>query len=370
MKRREAMITTRLSPLHATVECRIAAVKLKVFAPRMQSWRCRVEVQLEMLCQRNTMNRERVIGVAKSERVEPGGFEAVSRTSAFTLIELLVVIAIIAILAAMLLPALSKAKDRAFTAGCLNNTRQIIFSVTMYANDNGEYFPSPPNWWMGGPYKNSLGLICGGEWLLRDRITPNTPAPMLVGYMGNDKVWVCPKRKRGLTYTTVPGEWSPSVTGFLSYGFNSCGVFGSVNPTDGNMVNAKPFKASKVLRSADMVVLTDTSGSNNPNNTPAAAWLDSFWAGSSGPTLPATGSENCRLQTAYAKHNNRVNVVYVDGHSAPSRPSQLTWGQFYGVFAAGVTLKTSPSTPVGAVQSDAPISSPTLDTQQWTANPD
>jgi prepilin-type processing-associated H-X9-DG protein len=114
-----------------------------------------------------------------------------------------------------------------------------------------------------------------------------------------------------------------------------------------------------------MVAVSDTSGSNDPNNTPAAAWLDSFWAGSSGPTQPVN-SENVRLQTAYAKHNNKVNVVYVDGHAAPSAPSSLTWGQFYGVFTPGVALKTSPSTPVGSVMSDASISSKTLDAQQWS----
>jgi prepilin-type processing-associated H-X9-DG protein len=191
---------------------------------------------------------------------------------------------------------------------------------------------------------------------------------MVAPFLPNNKTWICPKRKRGQTYTTASGDWDPSVTGFLSYGFNCIGVFGSVQP-DGNMINAKPFRASNAARPSEMVVISDTSGSNNPNNTPAAAWLDSWWAGSSGPTLPVTGNENARLQTAYAKHNSRVNVVYVDGHCAPSKPSQLTWGQFWGVFTPGVVLKTSPSAQISSVISDAPISSPEYDIQQWTSAP-
>lgn len=82
----------------------------------------------------------------------------VSSGRGFTLIELLVVIAIIAVLAGMLLPALSKAKESGRTAYCRNNMRQLTLGMLMYADDNREYLPwagaadrnFEPDWVFGG----------------------------------------------------------------------------------------------------------------------------------------------------------------------------------------------------------------------------
>src|SRR5580692_1583112 len=75
--------------------------------------------------------------------LQPGNKNpALRRLPAFTLIELLIVIAIIAILAAILLPVLAKAQQRAHRAYCLNNLRQMSFAWVMYCDDNNANMPT------------------------------------------------------------------------------------------------------------------------------------------------------------------------------------------------------------------------------------
>jgi len=85
----------------------------------------------------------------------------------FTLIELLVVIAIIAILASMLLPALSRAKDQAYVVNCLNNQKQLTLGFVMYANENNDVMP--------GKTFQGLDMYGGGYWPV--------PQPAIAGNM-------------------------------------------------------------------------------------------------------------------------------------------------------------------------------------------
>jgi prepilin-type N-terminal cleavage/methylation domain-containing protein len=161
------------------------------------------------------------------------------RCVAFTLIELLVVIAIIAILAGLLLPSLSRAKDRAQNTIDYNNTRQILLAMLTYCGDNEDHMPHP-TWGSDGTGADGWAY---GTRLMSRFARPATPATVeaqvsnqieafktgqLAKYLANDpKLLMCPKdvvesrgAKRNLYLQRpikfISYDWSGHVGGYIA----------------------------------------------------------------------------------------------------------------------------------------------------------
>jgi prepilin-type N-terminal cleavage/methylation domain-containing protein/prepilin-type processing-associated H-X9-DG protein len=111
--------------------------------------------------------------------VRPSSF----RQSAFTLIELLVVIAIIAILAALLLPALGKAKAKGKSIGCLSNLKQLQLCWQMYSEDNLDLLPANAAWNPGSIDDRAGWTVAGSSWLQGNAWTDTTPANIQRGVL-------------------------------------------------------------------------------------------------------------------------------------------------------------------------------------------
>ncbi len=236
--------------------------------------------------------------------------------SAFTLIELLVVIAIIAILAAMLLPALAKAKSKARQISCINNNKQIGIGMTMYSGDYQQY---------PGSYspKNNLYV-----WMTRT-----------LSVMGNNRgVFSCPAAPSDFDWNTndnhtlggnnengVPDPYTVTPKSRFSLGYNDWGLLntdrsniGLGGDVDGSFSYGK-IKDTMVLKPSEMIEVADVRGAENAGLLNFSANLD--------PTDPNNGW----TEWPSNRHNYHTDILFCDGHVESAKrhdvidPNNDTW---------------------------------------------
>jgi prepilin-type N-terminal cleavage/methylation domain-containing protein len=195
-------------------------------------------------------------------------FSKTARRRAFTLIELLVVIAIIAILASLLLPALSKAKAKGQQVECISNLHQLQVAWQGYADDNGGYVPVD----LGGGTATTLGCYSSpGSWVLGNAQTSaditNLMSGTLYPYVPNPGVYHCPSDHSTLYNSSTPRIRSYSV----NYDLNFPGA--NTPPSTSRCADIKPDPAG-VFVFADEAETSIDEGGLATSRFPATDWVN------------------------------------------------------------------------------------------------
>lgn len=220
--------------------------------------------------------------------------------SAFTLIELLVVIAIIAILSAMLLPALARAKVSAQRAACESNLRQLGIATLLYWDDNaGNCFAKLKGnanggalWWFGwlqtGPADGQRGF--------------DLSTGALFPYLNGSNVRLCPVLNTALT-----AQFKLKGTNVMfSYGYND-----ALSP---KTTSQPPVNMNKISRPTDTALFADAAQVNNfqPPASKSNPLLEEFYY----LDLETNYANPNNYPNGHFRHAQRANVTFADGHVA------------------------------------------------------
>ena len=222
--------------------------------------------------------------------------EKTNRAPAFTLIELLVVIAIIAVLAALLLPALSAAKQRAWTISCNSNLHQIGLGMRMFADDNNDFYPESG----GSIYWNAIDAGTGkASWMQQ-----------IFSCVGNTNTYRCPGNV----------QLAVALQGPFNY-FNGC------NAAFGQARTFAAVKSTRIKFTSAFVLSGDTAGVQTPPGAidpfdPLDADKDDYTQNCVG------GAANGSPFEIWQIHSKGQNVMFADGHAKWYKgfsPSDMTF---------------------------------------------